>query len=325
MKNNKINNSIYLIAPSGSINENILFDQYSQSFDNYGFNLNNLSCIDRKYQRFAGTDEDRIKEINGISNLDAGTIVLSARGGYGLSRLLPYIHWDSLKNAVEKGIKLVGHSDFTSLGIALFAKTNAISFAGPMLVPDFFSLNENQEHTVSEFTLNHFLAAINSKKIEINVRQKQKYLIEDLIINKNEKSTLWGGNLSILISLLGTEYFPKKNQIENGVLFIEDVNEHPYQIERMLIQLLNAGILGTQKAVLIGGFTNYKLGSNDSGYDLEVALSYVQDQIRLQGHNTVLINGLPFGHIKDKVTLPIGVPIKLYATNAGFTLEAEWI
>jgi muramoyltetrapeptide carboxypeptidase len=115
---------------------------------------------------------------------------------------------------------------------------------------------------------------------------------------------LWGGNLTVLTSLLGTSYCP---QIEKGVLFLEDVGEHPYRIERMLTQLLHAGVLARQKAVVLGQFTQFKLvPTHDKGFRLSTVVDWLRSQIK-----TPVLTGLPFGHVPTKVLLPVGAKVDL--------------
>jgi muramoyltetrapeptide carboxypeptidase len=117
-------------------------------------------------------------------------------------------------------------------------------------------------------------------------------------------ATLWGGNLTVLNSLLGTPYFP---QIKSGVLFLEDLGEHPYRVERMLTQLLHAGVLVQQKAVLIGQFTNFKLvPKHDKGFKLATVVDRLRSQIKAP-----VLTGLPFGHVETKVLLPVGAKVDL--------------
>jgi muramoyltetrapeptide carboxypeptidase len=114
---------------------------------------------------------------------------------------------------------------------------------------------------------------------------------------------LWGGNLAVLVSLLGTPYFP---HIKNGVLFLEDVGEHPYRIERMLTQLLHAGVLTQQKAIVLGQFNNYKLTPHDKGFKLQSVVDWLRTQIK-----TPVLTDLPFGHVATKLCLPVGQKIDL--------------
>jgi muramoyltetrapeptide carboxypeptidase len=114
---------------------------------------------------------------------------------------------------------------------------------------------------------------------------------------------LWGGNLTMLASLVGTPYLPV---VKNGILFIEDVGEHPYRVERMLAQLLQAGVLNQQKAIIFGQFSHYKLVAHDKGYKMDSVFTWLQSQVTAQ-----VLTGLPFGHIATKVVLPVGLPVTL--------------
>jgi muramoyltetrapeptide carboxypeptidase len=117
------------------------------------------------------------------------------------------------------------------------------------------------------------------------------------------KGVLWGGNLAMLCSMLGTPHFPK---MKGGILFVEDVNEHPYRVERCLLQLHQAGVLGEQKALVLGAVSDYRASPLDRGYTLKSAVAYVRSVSR-----TPLVTGLPFGHVRTKVSFPLGQRVEL--------------
>ena len=123
---------------------------------------------------------------------------------------------------------------------------------------------------------------------------------DDLYIRK---ASLWGGNLAVLASLVGTPYLP---DIKGGVLFLEDVGEHPYRLERLLTQLLHAGVLGRQKAVVLGQFTDYKLVPHDKGFKLASVVDWLRQQTK-----TPIVTNLPYGHVPTKVLLPVGAQVSL--------------
>jgi muramoyltetrapeptide carboxypeptidase len=237
---------------------------------------------------------------------------MSLRGGYGLSRLLDQIDWQGIGKQVKQGLKIVGHSDFTAFQLGLFAKTGAPSFAGPMFSYDFCS-------DVSDSTWKHFQEAMTQSTIQVEVVSPQ-IITSPVGITAGDKAVLWGGNLTMLTSLLGTEFFPSQNQVKGGILFIEDVNEHPYRIERMLHQLLGAGYLGQQRAVLIGDVSSYRLSEVDRGYDLHAAIESIRQKL---GPKTPILTGLAFGHCPDKLTLPVGRYASLSATSDAFILQAN--
>ena len=118
-----------------------------------------------------------------------------------------------------------------------------------------------------------------------------------------KKATLWGCYLSVLTSLIGTPYFP---DIRGGILYLEDLAEHPYRIERMLTQWLHAGILARQKAIVLGAFTHYALSSHDAGFQLNTVVDRLRQQLKVP-----VLTGLPFGHVATKVCLPFGAQAQL--------------
>jgi muramoyltetrapeptide carboxypeptidase len=132
---------------------------------------------------------------------------------------------------------------------------------------------------------------------------------------------LWGGNLTVLAGLVGTPYLPNQQQTQGGILFLEDVNEHPYRIERMLMQLLDAGILANQSAILLGGFSSYRLYDNDRGYELETAIEAINQRLP---KNIPVLTGLPFGHQAEKLTLPVGAQAHIQYDASGFTIHSAW-
>jgi muramoyltetrapeptide carboxypeptidase len=126
---------------------------------------------------------------------------------------------------------------------------------------------------------------------------------EDGFDGLETKGTLWGGNLCVLNTLLGTPHWPK---VKGGILFLEDVNEHPYRIERSLLQLHQAGVLDAQKAIVLGAFTDYRKSPLDRGYNLKTVIAYLRSMTK-----TPILTGLPFGHVPTKVSLPVGAKVTL--------------
>ena len=109
--------------------------------------------------------------------------------------------------------------------------------------------------------------------------------------------------MAVLTSLIGTPYFPT---IKGGVLVLEDIAEHPYRVERMLAQLLHAGVLASQKAIVLGQFTHYQLAPNDKGFRLQTVVDWLRGHVR-----TPVLMNLPMGHVATKVLLPFGAPVDL--------------
>ena len=312
---------LHCIAPSGPLLNIERATRGLQWLESQGFVIHNVTAANRQFERFAGTDRERAQEINALAEIvnDDGLIAMGIRGGYGMTRILPQIDWTKLGQAVAKGLSIVGHSDLTALHLGLLAQTRMPSYAGPMVSADFG--NESSAE-ISQFTYQHFIQAVINKKLDIQVEHTQEFYTGPPI--EFRKKILWGGNLSMLVSLLGTPYFPSMETIHQGILFIEDINEHPYRVERMLLQLVQAKVLSSQSAILVGDFSGYQLGPLDADYSLLKALGRVAQELQQSGTGTTIISGLPFGHCLDKVTLPVGISCDLDLSSQGFNLSSSW-
>jgi len=245
-------------------------------------------------QRFGGSDEARLAALLRVAD-EAPAIAMATRGGYGLTRLLDRLPWKRLARSVERGTRWVGYSDMTALQLGLLAHTGAGSWAGPMALGDFGRADE--AGGVDEVTRDCFLEAMRGELEAVGFRTEAGF--DGLGV----KGVLWGGNLTVLCSLLGTAHWPG---VQGGVLFLEDVNEHPYRVERMLLQLHQAGVLHQQKAVVLGAFSDWTPSPHDRGYGMKSVLALLRATQR-----TPILAGLPFGHVHPKVTLPVGRKVQL--------------
>lgn len=234
----------HLIAPSGYCIKQHAALRGIQRLTDAGHQVNNVEVIARRCERFAGTETERLEDLNSLARLTTpNTIVLAVRGGYGASRLLADIDWQALVARQQHDPLLIcGHSDFTAIQCGLLAQGNVITFSGPMLVANFGA------DELNAFTEHHFWLALRNKTFTIEWQGEGPTC--------QTEGTLWGGNLAMLISLIGTPWMPK---IENGILVLEDINEHPFRVERMLLQLYHAGILPRQKAIILGSFSGSTL------------------------------------------------------------------
>ena len=245
-------------------------------------------------QRFAGDDGTRLQALHRVARA-APSVALAVRGGYGLTRLLERIDWKLLGRSVERGTRWVGSSDLTALQMGLLAHRGAGSWAGPSAAEDFG--RAESLGGLDEVTAGSFGEAMRGELQAIGFRTGAGLDGLDL------RGMLWGGNLAMLCSLLATPHLPR---VRGGVLFLEDVNEHPYRVERMLLQLLHAGVLGAQKAVLLGSFSAWKPSPLDRGYKLDSAIEHLRSRTRVP-----ILTGLPFGHGPTKVCLPVGTRVTL--------------
>jgi muramoyltetrapeptide carboxypeptidase len=274
-----------LVAPSGYLPDPAVADRAASFFSERGWQVCAGETVSARELRFAGSDELRCAELQRFATDPSLDVVVSARGGYGISRLLDRLDFAAIRKA---GRILVGYSDFTAFGLALLARTGGISFQGPSAA-DFGSRGD------SEFTIRSFFEAIEKPRVSIEFAAEGP--------SCEAQGPLWGGNLSMLCAVVGTPYLPA---VQGGILFLEDVNEAAYRVERMLVQLLHAGILQRQQAIVLGDFSPTPSLPNDNGFDLSVVVRYLRSVL-----TTPVVTGLPFGHGPRRVTLPIGAPGRL--------------
>lgn len=293
---------VRLIAPSGYPHDRAAMNRGVERLRESGCMLDGLDALERTELRYAGSDAERAADLNALATLDAlPDVALAIRGGYGATRLLEHLHYDALRERLDgSGTVLVGHSDFTAIQMALHAKSGLVTFGGPMLGPDF-----GAEHP-SALTLPHFWRTVRAAQSSAEWTSSGEHVL-DL------DGPLWGGNLAMLCSLLGTPYFPR---IDGGILFVEDVSEPPFRLERLLYQLHLSGVLGRQRVLILGDFTDCRHSVYDNGYGLVEGFAQIR---RVAG--IPVLDGLPFGHAPDKFTLPFGVPARLRVEGGSVRLD----
>ena len=329
-----MNKRIYIYSPSGAVRDKAAFKRGVARLESLGHEVEVDEAALASHLRFAGDDETRLAAIHRACASGADVALIS-RGGYGLSRILPGIRYKAVAKAIDQGLRFVGISDFTAFQSAVLAKTGRVTWAGPALcegfgvgckagagsvqvtppalVPDdimeacFDDLISGQGEGAGWRQLrephSRAIGAAPAASIETNLIGANSISTGDTASFGINKSILWGGNLSLLCSLLGTPYFPA---VKGGILFLEDVAEHPYRIERMLTQLLHAGVLARQKAILLGQFTDFKLVPHDRGYKLQTVVNWLRQQIKAP-----VLTNLPYGHVATKVLLPVGAKTDL--------------
>ena len=292
---------IYIYSPASAVRDKAAFRRGVARLRALGHEIELDESTLAVHQRFAGDDATRLAAI-GRAAASGADVALISRGGYGLTRILDALPYKALAKAAERGTAFVGLSDFTALQNALLAKTGAITWAGPAVGEDF-----GAEAGADDIMLACFDDLLEGQGEGTGWRMPARDAGAAAVLPRAiHGATLWGGNLSVLVSLLGTPYFPA---IDKGVLFLEDVNEHAYRIERMLDQLRHAGVLARQKAIVLGQFTGArKVPGYDRGFGLPSVVERLRGQLKVP-----VLTGLPFGHVPTKVLLPVGAKVELAA------------
>lgn len=291
---------IYIYSPSGAVRDKAAFQRGVRYLQSLGHDVEVDADALSRHQRFAGDDATRIAAIHRAAASGADVALIS-RGGYGITRILGGLDYAPIAQAIAHGTQFVGISDFTALQMAVYAQTGAVTWAGPALCEGFGAKKPDEPDDIMVACFDDMLLGQGEGT---GWRQSPRDFSGDCAI---EGATLWGGNLTIVTSLLGTPYFPAPSTIQGGVLFLEDVGEHPYRIERMLTQLLHAGILVQQRAIVLGQFTEFTLTSHDKGFKLASVVQWLRSQIP----TVPVLTNLPYGHVPTKVLLPFGAKVDM--------------
>jgi muramoyltetrapeptide carboxypeptidase len=272
---------IGLYAPAGFVVEPASIERAVARLQALGHRVVVDPTCTSRWQRFAAPDDERLAALTRVAEDPRVDVAVAVRGGYGWSRLLDRIDFDAIAGA---GKRWLGHSDFTAFQLAALARSGMKTFAGPMAAYDFGA------EVPSAFTFEHCWGVLNAERHRVECTLDGP--------DFSAEGTLWGGNLAMIAHLCGTPYMPR---VDGGILFVEDVGEHPYRVERMLYQLNHAGVLARTRALLFGTFNGYDLAANDNGYDAAAMVAHVRARFPLP-----VFTGLPFGHTPDKLTLPVG-------------------
>ena len=312
---------IDIISPAGAHTDLARFDKACACLRALGHELNVLAPREG-WQRFGGDDAARLNMIHAAARSPAQAVMLT-RGGYGLSRLLDRIDWALIAASAARGKKWIGFSDFTIFQAALFARTGARTFAGPTVTEDFGGESLHELMLVSFQALLRGVTPVVQWDSSGRLSESAHLMHDQARLQRQALTgALWGGNLAMIGNLIGTPYLPLQPELK--LLWLEDIAEHPYRVERLLHQLFFAGVLQRQKAIIFGSFNHWKPAPHDLGYGWSAMLEYFQDRLRkAYGEEApVLVEGLPFGHQALKTILEFGRPYRLSCDAASvFSLE----
>lgn len=292
--------TIGLISPGMILPERERYDEIIGQVKEIGYNVKEGENARNRYGYLAGSDKERAEDLNGMFADDSVDAILPFRGGWGCNRILPLIDYQTIR---ENPKILVGFSDITSLLMAIYAKTGLITFHGPVGKSDW-----------TDYTVNHFRKALSyqgSYKIEpSDVENCQG--CNDLSVIAPGKATgkLLGGNLSVLTAMIGSDYLP---EWKGNILFLEDVGEDIYRIDRMLTQLKLSGVLDQ-----ISGFVFGKCASCERSSSYSLTLGQVFDD-HIKPLGIPAFSGAMFGHIENNVTLPVGISASIDAQRGSIT------
>ena len=290
----KPGSTIGIISPSYWLDEKVL-KQTSKHFTDLGYKIILGSSNFLRNSPFAGTPQDRAKDIHEMFKNPEVDAIICARGGYGANKVLPLLDYDLIKNNPKI---FLGYSDITAFLLSISQKTGLITFHGPML-----SSFEENFIDYNYLSMLKVLQLNNERKIFSSPTSPVKVLKSGI-----GRGKIWGGNMTLLINRLGT---PNALFTENIILFFEDVNEYLYSFERNLIQMYESKMLNNINGLIIGELYNFK--------DEPVPFNKNTDEIVMDICNELdipIISNFPCGHGKYQCTLPISVQVELNATSS---------
>lgn len=280
--------TIGIISPASADNEKSMKENISY-VKNLGFNIKTGMNIYKRYGYLAGSDKERAQDLMEMFEDKDVDMILCYRGGYGSMRILKYLDFDIIKNNPKI---FAGFSDITVLLNSIYQKCNIVTFHSPMV----------SSNLKDETTLNGIFSVLQNgfEPFEISIPKQYNFEVE---IPKYTKGILIGGNLSLICSTIGTPY---EIDTDNKILFIEDVNEEPYKIDRMLTQLELCGKLEKCAGFILGQFQGCTLPN----YERSLTLKQIFEE-KIYSLNKPCISKFPAGHGYPRFTLPIGAEVTM--------------
>lgn len=297
----KVGDKLALITPGSYIS----IEEKEKSIENLkelGFEVEYSERLMLKNGYFSASDKERAEDINEMFERKEIKGIVCARGGYGCARTLPYINYNLIK---ENPKVLIGYSDVTALLYGIYKKTGLITFHGPVGISSY-----------NDFSKKYFKHVLMNPVEELELTNSSSGNNENIyglttISSGTASGELVGGNLSIVVSLIGTDY---DIDTKGKIIFLEEYIEEPYRVDRMLTQMVQAGKFDEAAGVALGIFRKCESKKENPSFSNSFTLMEVLED-RLSNLKIPVVYGISFGHVKDKFTIPFGIKSKLDADN----------
>ena len=275
---------VAISSPAGTVWDSKQVETFTHILTGFGFEVVLGKTLSLKHGYFAGTDEERANELNQFFADKTISAIFCMKGGWGCARILDLLNYSLIKQNPKI---LIGFSDITALLLAITNQTGLITFHGPV-----------GNSGWNEFTTEVF------KKVCMNAEAVQypKNPVTDLQLKVHSKGIatgeLWGGNLTVLTSLIGSKYLP---DFKGAILFLEEAKEEPYSIDRMLTQLKLSGIIDNVSGIIFGKCCKCLAEEPAKAFTIEEVLSQHFSDLKIP-----VVSDFMIGHIENKLTLPLG-------------------
>lgn len=295
------NSTLGLVAPASPIYEESVFDRMIETLKSFGFSLKLGKHVRDRRGYLAGTDQDRAADLMQMFEDPDVDAIMCIRGGWGCNRILPLLNYDLIRANPKP---LIGFSDITSLHMAIQKKSGLVTFHGPVGKSDW-----------TPFTVRSFeQVLIQAEPCTYSLPESE--LHKAFVIQQGSaEGVLLGGNLSVLASMLGSDYLPS---FKGAILFLEDVGEDPYRVDRMLTQLKLNGILDELNGFIFGQCTNCTAGTNS------LTLRQVFDD-HIKPLGIPAFYGAMISHEENNATIPLGLPSRLTSEDLSFRITESGV
>ena len=285
-----------LVSPGGIITDTDELQDAKETLTHLGLRVHlGKHALDR-WGYLAGRDEDRVADLHAMFTDPNIKMILCTRGGSGASRLLPLLDY-SLIRAHPK--IFMGYSDVSALLLAFAGRTGLVTFHGPVGIS-----------TWNEFSVEYVREILMNGKV-VTLRNPPDEPVNTITPGRSQ-GRLMGGNLSVLAGIVGSEYLPSWEKV---IFFFEEVEEEIYRIDRMLMELKLAGLLDRATGVIVGQCKGCNPSDEKHQFTLQEVLVHY-----LRPLGVPVWSGAAFGHIKNKFTLPVGLPVEIDATKGSIRL-----
>ncbi len=293
---------IGIVSPASAPSSQEKIDGGVRYLERLGYRVKVGRHVLSQHGYLAGTDEERIEDLNEMLRDPSVRAIIAVRGGYGTPRLLHLVDYRTVRRNPKI---IVGYSDITALQLSLYKKTGLVTFSGPMVGVEMW---EN----IDPFTEERFWRMVTSP-LRVGVLENPGGDKFTCYNSGKAQGVLIGGNFSLLMSLFGTPYLPK---LRDSLLVLEDVDEAPHRVDRMFAQLFHVGILRQIAGLILGRFTDC-VPSDPSKPHLTIE-QVLDDAIRKVP--CPILTNLHYGHIPKKLTLPLGVRAAIDSRSGHFTI-----
>lgn len=289
--------TVGIVAPAGPPEDPDEIDQYSAAVEKLGFKPKLSANIRKRLGYLAGTDKERAADLMDMFADRDVKAIFCLRGGYGSARLLSLLDFHFIRRHPKI---FLGFSDITSLHCAFLVRSKLITFHGPTLNTNLTSAKP------SKFLVHSLLRTLMEPEPAGSICQGYSDKTISILHKGKAKGHLIGGNLSVFCTMMGTPYQPR---FRNNIFFFEDIGEEPYRLDRMLTQLLNAGVLEQVSGVAIGLNRNCKNKTTNAKEYQQMMMDVFKNRLMRLG--VPVVEGLPFGHVRQNATLPVGIRAEL--------------